>query len=78
MNETSSDDDNFITENQIEKQSLNFFLQSNQNEESQEHENNIKLKENVNFIYKVRTYLEFLPVITSTPPRDFNNFIPIL
>ena len=44
MNETSSDDDNFITENQIEKQSLNFFLQSNQNEESQEHENNIKLK----------------------------------
>lgn len=57
MNEISSDDDNFITENQIEKQSLNFFLQLNQNEESQDHENNIKLIENVNFIYKVRTYL---------------------
>ncbi len=55
-NETSSDDDDFRTENQIVKQMMNFIIQPNQNEESKHHENNIKLIENVNFIYKVRTY----------------------
>ena len=56
-NVTSSDDDNFRTENQIVKQSMNFFIQPNQNEESKHHENNIKLIGNVHVIYKVRTYL---------------------
>ena len=51
-NETSSDDDDFRSENQIVKQMRNFFIQPNRNEESKQHENNIKLIENVNFIYK--------------------------